>query len=43
MFYYLKPPGGSAVYPYTMTDMRLANPGVKFPVDISGFVCGCSD
>ena len=35
MFYYLNPPGGSAVYPYTLTDMRLANPGVKFPVDIT--------
>jgi hypothetical protein len=35
MFYYLNPPGGSAVYPYTLTDLRLANPGVKFPVDIT--------
>ena len=35
MFYYLNPPGGLAVYPYTLTDLRLANPGVKFPVDIT--------
>jgi hypothetical protein len=35
MFYYLNPPGGVAVYPYTPTDMRLANPGAGLPVDIA--------
>jgi hypothetical protein len=38
MFYYLNPPVGSAVYPYTLTDMRLANPGVGFSVDITDAV-----
>jgi hypothetical protein len=38
MFYYLNPPGGSAVYPYTLTDLRLANPGAGFPVDITDAV-----
>jgi hypothetical protein len=35
MFYFLNPPGGPAVYPYTLTDLRLANPTVKFPNDIT--------
>lgn len=35
MFYFLNPPGGPAVYPYTLTDLRFANPGVKFPAEIT--------
>lgn len=35
MFYFLNPPGGEAVYPYTLTDLRFANPSVKFPADIT--------
>lgn len=35
MFYFLNPPGGPAVYPYTLTDLRLANPTANFPAQIS--------
>jgi hypothetical protein len=35
MFYFLNPPSGGATYPYTLTDLRLANPSVDFPVDIT--------
>ena len=35
MFYFLNPPGGEKVYPYTLTDLRFANPGVKFPAEIT--------
>ena len=35
MFYFLNPPSGEATYPYTLTDLRLANPSVDFPINIT--------
>lgn len=35
MFYFLNPPQGEKVYPYTLTDLRIANPAVKFPAEIT--------
>lgn len=35
MFYFLNPPEGEKVYPYTLTDLRFANPGAKFPAEIT--------
>lgn len=37
MFYILIVPGESPVYPYTLTDLKRANPGVSFPRDMSNF------
>lgn len=35
MFYFLNPPSGPVIYPYTLTDLRFANPSVKFPAEIT--------
>ena len=35
MFYFLNPPSGPAIYPYTLTDLRFANHSVKFPAEIT--------
>lgn len=35
MFYFLNPPGGTAVYPYTLTDLRLGNTSVSWPAVIT--------
>lgn len=37
MFYILTKPGEEPVYPYTLTDLRRANPSVSFPRDMTGF------
>jgi hypothetical protein len=37
MLYILTPPGEAEVYPYTLTDLRLDNPGVSFPRDMTNF------
>jgi hypothetical protein len=37
MFYILTKPGEEPVYPYTMTDLKRANPDTSFPRDMTGF------
>lgn len=37
MFYILIVPGKDPVYPYTLTDLKRANPGVSFPRDMTDF------
>lgn len=37
MHYILTLPGESPVYPYTLNDLKRANPGVSFPRDMSNF------
>jgi len=37
MFYILIVPGTESVYPYTLTDLKRANPDVSFPYDMSNF------
>ena len=37
MFYILNMPGAEPVYPYTLTDMRRANPETSFPKDMTNF------
>lgn len=35
MFYFLNPPEGDKVYPYTLTDLRFAHPTANFPAVIT--------
>ena len=37
MFYILTKPGEDSVYPYTLTDLKRANPDTSFPRDMTNF------
>lgn len=37
MFYILIVPGAEPVYPYTLTDLKRANPDTSFPYDMTNF------